>query len=341
MSVPIKKLRRQLHVSGIQMLNGCGVQFMFRYELGIKLPPRSFIHKGTATHSTVEQDLGVKMTTGELMKATDVQDYAAEAFDSAQRKEPIELAADEIAEGKTLQQVIDETRAEAQLLALLHHDKVAPSIEPIALSKKFSVKMDAFLKLRAKEMRAEADQIKERDRSQAKMLDAVATSLNSFARDGIDFAGEWDIVEEKIAVRAALRKRIRDTKTTGKSPSNPSAEDKARGATSAADDSEQLSGYALAHHVEYGTLPDDLVLDYLVITPKKKDTKYVPLYTTRDLDDVGVFLNRFVNAIHSIKTGVFVPAKADDWRCSQKWCGYFDRCPYAKKPKLIQITSSI
>ena len=36
--------------------------------------------------------------------------------------------------------------------------------------------------------------------------------------------------------------------------------------------------------------------------------KYVPSATTRDMDDINVFLNRFTNLIHAMKTGVFIPA---------------------------------
>jgi hypothetical protein len=90
-----------------------------------------------------------------------------------------------------------------------------------------------------------------------------------------------------------------------------------------------------------GKLPAVLVLDYLIQTPQKHDLKYVVRNSTRDEHDVNVFLNRFANAVQAIRTGMFVPANPTWWGCSKQWCGYYDRCEYAKRPKLIQITKGV
>lgn len=328
MPVPIKQLRKQLHVSGMEMLAACGVRFEFRYVLGIKLPPKSFLLKGSALDRTVGKNLTTKIETGSLMKESDVKEFAATAFEEKLKEEggEIELDADEREEGKTVAQVLGEAKDDTVLMTACHHREAAPLITPKALNKKFSVNMDKFLRDEAKRMHKDADQLE--DKYNAKILDERAVSLNVMARMGIDYVGEWDIVEEysEDATLFAPTLVIRDTKSSGKTPTN-----------SIAHESDQLTGYALATHIEEGRLPDKMVLDYITLTPKKKLTTYTARETTRDLDDVGVFLNRMVNALHAIRTGVFVPARQTDWQCSQRWCGYYDRCPYAKRPKLIQI----
>ncbi len=108
-----------------------------------------------------------------------------------------------------------------------------------------------------------------------------------------------------------------------------------------ADDSDQLTAYALASLVLDKKLPDLMVLDYLVYTPARHDTKYVPTRTTRNMDDLNVFLNRFSNAVHAYRKGIFTPAKADWWGCSEKYCGYFQMCPYAKRPHQMSVAKPL
>jgi len=173
------------------------------------------------------------------------------------------------------------------------------------------------------------------DKYAANLLHSQARSLNAAAREGVDFVGEQDIQEIVDGLLV-----IRDTKTSAKSPipSFMDGNDKA----GTADESEQLTAYATACHVIDGKLPDKMVLDYLIRTKAAKPTiKYVPTATTRSMDDVQVFLNRFTNLMHAMKTGVFVPANQSWWGCSSRWCGFFDRCPFSKKPKLVQITKEV
>lgn len=330
---PKEKRRRQLHISSVNMLNDCGQRFLFRYILGKRRPPSAFILVGNSIDTSVTRDLDSKIETGELLERGDVLDIAATTFEQEKAKEPIELDAEEKAEGKTVEQILGDAKDKTVALAGLHHDEAAPAIQAIRTKRKFSVNMDTFLRARAKEMHEAAELAP--DRYAARMLTAQATSLNAMAREGVDFVGEQDIVE-KIADKLV----IRDTKTSAKSPS-PSMLDGA-GKPGTADDSEQLTAYAVASHVVDGKLPDLMVLDYLVRTNARTPSlKYVATKTTRSLDDVNVFLNRFVNAIHALKTGVFVPANQSWWGCSQRWCGFYDICPYAKKPKLVQITTEV
>lgn len=328
-----KKQRKQIHVSGINMLNDCGQRFMFRYILGKKSPPSAFLLVGKSTDESVTCDLDHKIETGELLKRDDVLGISAATFEQQQKAEPIELDMDEKKEGKSLEQVLGEAKDKAICLSGLHHDEAAPNIQAVKTRRKFSVNMDTFLRAKAKELHLAGENTP--DKYASKLLHGQAQSLNAAARDGIDFVGEQDIQE---IIGSLLV--IRDTKTSAKSPSPSFMDGSDKAGT--ADESAQMTAYATASYVVDGKLPDLMVLDYLVRTNAKTPTlKYIPTKTTRDMDDVQVFLNRFVNLIHAMKTGVFVPANQSWWGCARRWCGFFDICPYSNKPKLVQITAAM
>lgn len=135
---------------------------------------------------------------------------------------------------------------------------------------------------------------------------------------GFQLAGEIDVQEGS--------KSIRDTKTRKRPP-----------VVSEADNSLQLTAYSLFAKVADGRPPDFVALDVLVETPKTKKRKTVILRSTRDQQDYQAFLNRVAIMDDAIKKGVFHPARQDDWRCSEKWCGYFDTCRYARSPKTVSV----
>ncbi len=334
--MPKAKLRQQLHISGINMMSECGQRFFYRYVLGIKRPPSAFLLVGSSTDESVTKNLDHKIETGELLPRNDVLGIAEAKFDALQKADPIELDPDEKKEKLSVEQVLGDAKDKTVALAGLHHDQAAPSIQAKRTQRKFSINMDTFLRQRAKELHDSADTVQ--DRYTAKRLHAQAKAMNATARVGLDFAGEQDIVEMYGAEDAPMLV-IRDTKTSGKSPMKSMMDGSDK--PGIADDSDQLTGYACASHVIDGKLPDLMVLDYLVRTPARHDLKYIPTKTTRDMNDIQVFLNRFANAVQAYKTGIFVPAKADWWGCSEKWCAYWSMCPYAKRPKLIQITAEV
>lgn len=319
------KQREQFHISGINMLQECGKRFEFRYILGIRRPPAVFMHIGTAVDQSVSQDLQHKIDHGELLKRDDAVEIAAVTFTQRQEKEPIELEPDE--RGRDIKEVIGEAKDKSVALAGLHYDQAAPIIQATRVQRKFSIDMDSWLRKRAKQLHASADA--ESDKYAASILRSEARALNAASRAGLDLAGEQDIVEDFPILSGVGGLTIRDTKTSGKSPVKSLMDgNKSPGI---ADDSDQLTAYALASLVFDKKLPDLMVLDYLVYTPARHDTKYVPTKTVRDMDDVNVFLNRFANAVHAYKRGIFVPAKPDWWGCSERYCGYWNMCPYAKR----------
>lgn len=122
----------------------------------------------------------------------------------------------------------------------------------------------------------------------------------------VRLAGTIDIQEEDGS--------IRDTKTSGKSPS-----------ADAADKSDQLTNYALAVYALDGKIPPKLHLDFLV---KNKTPKAVTVTTERDVNDLIVWRRRIDAWTKAIQSGVFMPAEQSSFWCSRRFCGYAETCPY-------------
>lgn len=112
---------------------------------------------------------------------------------------------------------------------------------------------------------------------------------------------------------------VRDTKTGGKSPPKTNA-----------DNSMQLTIYALAGTVLDGETPKKLTLDHLIKTEKAKKAKPVVLETTRNEAQLKALLQRIKIAEDFLKAGVFPPCDPSNWCCSERWCGYWDRCPFGQ-----------
>jgi hypothetical protein len=339
------KKRRQYHQSFMNMIGVCQIRAHFRYNLGIRRPPSAYLHVGSAVDASVTQDLQNKINTGELLKRQDAIDIAAATFEAKEASEPFELELSEKKEGISKEAAKGEALDKSVSLAGLHYDKAAPVIQPKYVQRAFAIDMDGWLRKRAKQLHADADD--QADSDAAKILHAEAAAMNSAARLGTDFAGAIDIVESKTRGEVYKNENVdpafadkpeeivvRDTKTSKRSPSEDSAED-----------STQLVAYSLATLVLDKKLPSATVLDYLVRTPKRHDLNYVPRASTVTMDDVNMFLFRFARAIHSwhvaCKSGAFLPANTDDWRCSAEYCGYASMCPAFKRPKTVQVITEI
>lgn len=127
----------------------------------------------------------------------------------------------------------------------------------------------------------------------------------------VNISGTIDVEEEN---------ETRDLKTKGKSPSQGEA-----------DDSDQLTTYAMSRFVETGKIPDRLTLDCIVGLKAGPVIKSVS--TTRTKDNFSVLLRRLETAILVIEKGAFVPTNQDNWICSEKFCGYATTCPYFRGKK--------
>lgn len=93
----------------------------------------------------------------------------------------------------------------------------------------------------------------------------------------------------------------------------------------------QVPFYSYVHEKERGVRPE-FRYDVLIArrgkdgNPTSED--YQPLvHTCTDADYRGLFakLRLFITMY---KAGVFPPTNPTNWVCSQKWCGYWETCPY-------------
>lgn len=114
---------------------------------------------------------------------------------------------------------------------------------------------------------------------------------------------------------------IRDLKTAEKSP-----------ASGAAEESQQLTMYAMLRWAEKQRLPERLALDYMIRTPAGTE-RYLPLLTTRTAADVQSLVNRINTAVEAVKRGSFVPANQNYWKCDPRYCEFFSSCPYVRRTK--------
>lgn len=124
--------------------------------------------------------------------------------------------------------------------------------------------------------------------------------------------GHIDILEADAVV---------DTKTINKTPS------KIKG-----DHLIQTQLYAVGVKVNGGELPKKVKLDYLVKNKTVKtellEAPVTPESAQGALDRLSVTARVIQTAL---KTGDFLPAPADSWVCSEKFCGYYNDCPFGKR----------
>jgi len=117
--------------------------------------------------------------------------------------------------------------------------------------------------------------------------------------------------------------QIRDLKTCGRSP--------ARGD---ADTDPQLTLYALGRRIATGEEETSVRKDYLV---KTKTPKAVFQTSTRDESDLQVVLNRIARVCEGIEKELWIPAPTGAWWCSERFCGYWNQCPFAAGRKQIAV----
>lgn len=109
--------------------------------------------------------------------------------------------------------------------------------------------------------------------------------------------------------------RVRDFKTTSKSPSE-----------SEAGRSDQLSVYGLGYEALTGRPAKELELSYLVLTAAG-NTKVVRQTTTRTREDYQAVIETMARAVHGIQAGVFVP-NTEWWGCDERYCGFSNICRF-------------
>jgi hypothetical protein len=268
--VPKVERKPQLHVSGLETLSKCGVQFENIYIKNLREPPGISLLVGKSTHRVVEKDLRHKIEHKALLSLEEVKDTARDAMVNEWKAGEVKLDEEELALG--LKAVKDKAIDKTVRLSSLHHSELAPWIQATHVERQWSVELPGY---------------------------------------PMDLAGTLDIQEGAQAVR--------DTKTSAKSPNEKIAEE-----------SLQLTAYAMAVKVIDHVEVNEVKLDYLIDT---KEPKHRTFTSTRDPDDFRVLLARIEAATVAIQKGVFIPARETDWWCSHKYCGFHSTCPFVRRQK--------
>lgn len=127
----------QLHVSGLNTLSKCGIQFERRYIRGEKLAPSASAVIGTGVDRSITADLGSKIRTGRLLPVDELTDIARETVREEWKRGVV--VDDEFASCKSA----EETAAnEAQRLAVAHHQQFAPRLEPTHVQREWVIDVE-------------------------------------------------------------------------------------------------------------------------------------------------------------------------------------------------------
>lgn len=138
----------QLHVSMLNTMSRCGIQFQRRYgaRFGIWhteeiIPPSIALVTGISCHEAIEKNLTHKLDTGSLLPLLEAQEVARDSVTRATSMSEITLSEDEAKDvGGTISKTIDT----AVKLVSLHHVEIAPEIEPEAIEKPFVIEMEHY-----------------------------------------------------------------------------------------------------------------------------------------------------------------------------------------------------
>ncbi len=116
---------------------------------------------------------------------------------------------------------------------------------------------------------------------------------------------------------------IRDNKTTARKPKK-----------NAAHVSEQLSAQVLGYRSAHPEPVRELSLDVLEVASTGSGRALYSHHrqsTSRTRADLGVFVERARAALRVIEAEAWVPAPVDSWKCSERWCGFWSTCRYARR----------
>lgn len=94
----------------------------------------------------------------------------------------------------------------------------------------------------------------------------------------------------------------------------------------------QLTAYDQLYAAQFGTPPDQLIIEDLSYT-KKKGWQHQRLVTDRTDEDRSSWWQRMFLAMEGIAKGIFLPAQEGHWRCQPKYCEFFETCPYVSSAR--------
>lgn len=174
--------KQQLHVSMLEMISRCGVQFQRRFGARFGLwekeeivPPGIALATGISVHKAVEDNLKNKIESeGQLLAREQIATIADEEFRGIWQGGMMLTDDESVNVKKTLGSAVDQTIA----LSLLHYDNLAPLIMPVAVEEKFVISMNDYpYDLSGKKDVREANAIRDTKTKAASPPDNAAHSL--------------------------------------------------------------------------------------------------------------------------------------------------------------------
>jgi len=134
----MEKKKPNISDSRMRMHIKCGQQDMFRYELGIKVPPGISQVIGIGTHKVANLNLNNKKDKGALLSEDVVTDAARDQIKGLWQQ-GVTLVGDEKTVGaKKLKGLATD---DSVRLSRLHHREVAPGIEPENVERLFKIEL--------------------------------------------------------------------------------------------------------------------------------------------------------------------------------------------------------
>lgn len=130
-----------LHTSAMSLLYKCGEAYRRRYVEGHRIPPGVAATIGGATHASVEADLKNKIATKALLPSEEIDSIARDAIEGRWNQE-VSLDDEEVKLG--LKAVKKESIDTTISLARIHHQQLAPVIEPIYVERPIVVELNGY-----------------------------------------------------------------------------------------------------------------------------------------------------------------------------------------------------
>lgn len=137
-SPPAHKFK--IHISHLTTLWRCGEQYRRRYVKGEIIPPGIALIVGSATHKSIEKNLQEKMITGKLLPKSVISDMVVE--DLRNRFEEGINPDDEMVKELGKKKVKNIAEKQAVACSLVHREKLAPKINPIAIEDSFEFQIE-------------------------------------------------------------------------------------------------------------------------------------------------------------------------------------------------------
>jgi hypothetical protein len=130
----------QLHWSQISIYTKCAEQFRRRYICGDIIPPSVALVTGKGFHRGVETTLKHKMEKGELPSVGMAQEAAHDAVEKEFTESEIALAEEDGTKEQAKAAAIDT----AVMCATMHHNELAPHVNPIAIERPWVINITGY-----------------------------------------------------------------------------------------------------------------------------------------------------------------------------------------------------